>query len=42
MDHRELIDTADKALYSAKARGRDCCELMESSETRGPRLVVSR
>src|SRR4029079_4969987 len=41
MDHRELIDTADKPLYSAKARGRDCCELMESSETRGPRLVVS-
>jgi diguanylate cyclase (GGDEF)-like protein len=43
MDHRELIDMADKALYSAKAKGRDCCELAEpAAETRGPRLVASR
>lgn len=41
MDHRELIDVADKALYAAKANGRDCCELIEPViEEAGPRLVA--
>jgi predicted signal transduction protein with EAL and GGDEF domain len=41
--HRELVDDADKALYQAKANGRDCCELIEpviEEPVRGPRLVA--
>jgi diguanylate cyclase (GGDEF)-like protein len=41
MDHRELIDAADKSVYQAKANGRDRCELIEPAiEIAGPRLVA--
>jgi diguanylate cyclase (GGDEF)-like protein len=42
-DHRELIDTADKALYQAKDKGRDCSALIVSvaeGAVVGPRMVA--